>query len=197
VRTFGAHGEPVGDAEQIFVQTIAVRPTLYVVGAVDFAGSLIDVGKLMGFRTVLVDPRVAFANRTRFPNADEIVVEWPDDALAAVPFDERTAVVVLTHDAKFDIPFLTMALHRDAGYIGVLGSRATHARRVEALRERGVDDAALARLHAPVGLDIGARTPIEVAISIMAEVVAVRNGRDGGRLSKAEGPIRGPLRALA
>jgi xanthine dehydrogenase accessory factor len=197
VRAFGPNGEPVGDAEQIFVQTIAVRPTLYIVGAVDFAGSLIDVGALMGYRTVLVDPREAFASRARFPNADAILVDWPDEALAEERFDERSAIVVLTHDAKFDVPFLCMALARAPGYIGVLGSRATHARRVAALREHAIDDAQLARLHAPVGLDIGARTPIEVAISIMAEVVAVRNGRSGGRLAHAQGPIRGPLRTVA
>ncbi len=197
VRSFGAHGEPVGHAERIFVQTIAVRPTLYVIGAVDFARSLIDVGVLMGYRTVLVDPRAAFANRARFPNADTIHVAWPDETLATEAFDKRSALVVLTHDEKFDLPVLALALARHVGYIGVLGSRQTHARRCAALRDRGITDAELARLYAPVGLDIGARTPIEVAISIMAEVVAVRNGRAGGRLNAAEGPIRGALRAHA
>jgi xanthine dehydrogenase accessory factor len=130
-----------------------------------------------------------FATKQRIPDADEIVVAWPDEFLARAPVDERTALIILTHDVKFDIPVLELAVRTNAGYIGAMGSRRTHANRIEALREAGMSDADLARISAPIGLDIGARTPEETAISIAAEIIAMREQRRGGRLSEGTLPV--------
>jgi xanthine dehydrogenase accessory factor len=164
---------------------------MYVFGAIDFTHAMVDVGKFLGFSVTVCDARAAFATPARFPNADHLAVRWPDELLRDAPVDERTALIVLTHDEKFDIPLLQAALQSRAGYIGVMGSRKTHARRIEQLKAAGVTDEQLARLSAPVGLDIGARTPQETAISIAAELIACKHGRSGGRLSMADGPIRG------
>jgi xanthine dehydrogenase accessory factor len=149
------------------------------------------VAKLLGYRVTVCDAREVFATPARFPMADELVVDWPDRLLAAVGADlgERDAVCVLTHDAKFDIPAVTSALATDVGYIGVMGSRRTHDDRTARLRDAGVDEVGLNRLRSPIGLDIGARTPEETAISIMAEIIGRRTGRDARALSDVAGPI--------
>ena len=159
------------DGEIVFVHALAPRPALYIFGAIDHAAALARVGKLLGYRVTVCDPRAAFVTRERFPEADELVVEWPDRFLGSAPVDERTAVCVLTHDAKFDVPALVAALATPAGYIGAMGSRTTTADREERLRAEGVGDAGLGRIHAPIGLAIGARSPEEVAVAIGAEIV--------------------------
>ena len=131
-----------------------------------------------GFHVTVVDPRSAFATRERFPTADELIVGWPNEAIEAAELGPHSYIVMLLHDEKFDVPALVPALRSEAGYIGVMGSRRTHERRLEQLREQGCDDAALARLRAPIGLDLGGREPSEIAVSILAEMLAVRHGRD-------------------
>jgi len=140
----------------------------------------------------VIDARPVFATKARIPDADEIVVAWPDEFLATAKVDSRTALIVLTHDVKFDVPLLLVALGTKAGYIGAMGSRRTHANRIAALREAGVSEAGLERVHAPIGLDIGARTPEETAISIAAEIVGTRAGRAGGSLRLSALPVHGP-----
>ena len=159
------------DGETVFAHVLAPRPALYVFGAIDHAASLARVGRLLGYRVTVCDPRAAFVTRERFPEADELVVDWPDRFLRCAPVDERSAVCVLTHDAKFDVPALVAALETPAGYIGAMGSLVTTADREERLRAEGVDDAGLGRIHAPIGLAIGARSPEEVAVAIGAEIV--------------------------
>ena len=145
---------------------------MYVFGAVDHAAAVARVGRFLGYRVTVCDARARFVTHERFPDVDELVVDWPDRFLAA-PVDERTAIVVLTHDHKFDVPLLQVALRTKAGYVGAMGSRTTTEEREAKLRAAGVTDAELARLHAPIGLPIGARTPEEVAVAIAAELVAV------------------------
>jgi xanthine dehydrogenase accessory factor len=195
IRTFGEEGEPVGVDVRVFIRSFAPKPNMYVFGAIDFSRAMVHVGKDLGYRVSVIDARPVFATRQRFPHADDVVVEWPDEFLSRAPIDERTALVILTHDAKFDIPLLQVALQTRAGYIGAMGSRRTHAERVEQLRAAGVTDAELARIHAPIGLDIGARTPEETAISIAAEIVGVRSGRKGGSLSQGTEPVHGTPRS--
>jgi xanthine dehydrogenase accessory factor len=166
----------VGD-EDIFVSSFAPRPRMYVFGAVDHAAAVASVGRFLGFRVTVCDARAKFVTPERFPEVDELVVEWPDRFLAAAPVDARTAICVLTHEHKFDVPLLKVALGTDAGYIGAMGARRTNAERAERLHAEGVTDAQLARIHAPIGLDIGSRTPEEVAVAIAAEIVAVRRGK--------------------
>lgn len=190
LRRFGPNGEPHGDV-RIFLARFAQKPQMYVFGAVDFAAAMLRIGKMLGFEAILCDARPAFATRARFPEADRIEVAWPDDVLARANVDERTAIVAMTHDEKFDLPLLRAALATPAGYIGVMGSRSTNERRFAQLRESGVLPAQLERLSAPAGLDIGGRSPEEIALSIAAELVALRNGREGGRLKDARGPLRG------
>ena len=163
--------------EEVFVSSFAPRPRMYVFGAVDHAAAVASVGRFLGFRVTVCDARAKFVTRERFPDVDELVVEWPDRFLAAAPVDERTAICVLTHDHKFDVPVLKVALGTRAGYIGAMGARRTNAERAERLRAEGVIDADLERIHAPIGLDIGSRTPEEVAVAIAAEIVAVRRGK--------------------
>ena len=160
------------DGEQVFVSSFAPRPNMYVFGAIDHASALTRVGRFLGYRVTVCDARARFVTRERFPEADELVVSWPDEFLRAAPVDERTAICVLTHDHKFDVPLLKEALRRPAGYVGAMGSRRTKAERERLLREEGVTDEELARLHAPIGLRIGGRSPEEVAIAIAAEIVA-------------------------
>jgi xanthine dehydrogenase accessory factor len=147
------------------------------------------IGKYLGYRVTVVDARPVFATAQRIPDADKVVVAWPDEFLSGARVDDRTAIIVLTHDVKFDLPLLRVALGTAAGYIGAMGSRRTHAARVDGLREAGVSEAALARISAPIGLDIGARTPEETAISIGSEIVALRAGRSGGRLRESSLPV--------
>lgn len=189
-----AAGQPVNDTP-LFVQRIVPAPDMYVFGASDLTHAMVRAAKFLGYHVTVCDARPAFAAAERFPDADRVVVAWPHEFLRDATVDERTALVVLTHDEKFDIPLLQAALQSDAGYIGVLGSRRTHAHRLERLRECGVSDLQLERLCAPIGLDIGARTPQETALAIAAEIVAERNRRDGGRLTGGEGSLHGrPVR---
>lgn len=176
-----------GEAE-LFVHSLAPRPDLYVFGAIDFASSLASAGRFLGYRVTVCDARGLFVTPERFPDADELVVEWPHRLLERSTLDERSAVCVLTHDAKFDVPALQAALATPAGYIGAMGSSRTTERRTERLREEGASEAELARIHAPIGLPIGAKTPPEVAIAIVAEIVAVR--RRAGKEALGEARAR-------
>lgn len=189
MRTFGEDGEPVGVEVRLFIAAYAPKPMMYVFGAIDFSRAMARIGKYLGYLVTVIDARPIFATRARVPDADEIVVAWPHEFLATAPVDERTALIILTHDVKFDIPVLQLAVRTNAGYIGAMGSRRTHANRIDALREAGVSDADIARISAPIGLDIGARTPEETAISIAAEIVAQRERRRGGRLSDGTLPV--------
>ena len=173
----------------IFTDVVLAPPRLLIFGAVDFAAALAEAGRLLGYRVTVCDARALFATPERFPGAHEVVRAWPHVYLAGTPVDQRTVVCVLTHDLKFDVPLLTLALDLPVAYVGAMGSRRTHERRLRALREAGVDESALARLHSPIGLDLGASTPAETAVSILAEVVAARTGASGRPLSAAEGPI--------
>jgi xanthine dehydrogenase accessory factor len=166
---------------------------LVVFGAVDVAEALCRGAKELGWDTVVADARATFATRERIASADELLVEWPVDALASIDLDERSAVVVLTHEERFDIPALVGALRSDAFYIGALGSRRTQESRRERLLAEGVSEAEIDRLSGPTGLDVGAETPAETAVSILAEILAVRAGRSGGRLRDASGRIHEPV----
>jgi xanthine dehydrogenase accessory factor len=167
----------LGADEQLFVSSFAPRPRMYVFGAIDFASALASIGRFLGYRVTVCDARAKFVTPERFPDVDELVVEWPDRFLERSPVDERTAICVLTHDNKFDVPILKVALGTKAGYIGAMGSRRTTERRAERLREEGVSDEQLERIHAPIGLKIGSRTPEEVAVAIAAEIVSVFNAK--------------------
>ncbi len=190
LRSFGEEGEPHGDI-RIFMQRLVSPPRMYVFGAVDFAAPMLRVAKLLGYETILCDARAAFATRARFPDADRIEVSWPDELLAREAIDEHSAVIAMTHDEKFDLPLIRAALATPACYIGVMGSRRTNERRMTQLRELGVAEDQLQRLSAPAGLDVGARTPEEIAVSIASELLALRNGRSGGLLKHGSGPLRG------
>jgi xanthine dehydrogenase accessory factor len=167
------------DGERAFVMSFAPPPRMYVFGAVDHAAAVARVGRFLGYHVTVCDARARFVTSERFPDVDELVVDWPDRFLAAAQVDERTAIVVLTHDHKFDVPLLEVALRTKAGYVGAMGSRTTTEEREAKLRAAGVTEAELARLYAPIGLPIGGRTPEEVAVAIAAELVAVtRRGTD-------------------
>jgi xanthine dehydrogenase accessory factor len=165
------------EGADVFVSSFAPRPAMYVFGAVDHAAALAEVGRFLGYRVTVCDARARFATRERFPDVDELVVDWPDRFLERAPIDERTAICVLTHDHKFDIPLLKVALRTPAGYVGAMGSRRTTEDRNERLRAEGVSDDELARIRAPIGLRIGARSPQEVAIAIAAEIVQTARER--------------------
>jgi xanthine dehydrogenase accessory factor len=171
---------------KVFVEIFGPPPRLLVYGAVDTAETMCAGAKLLGWRAIVADARAKFATAERLPSADEIIVEWPEEALAQVAPDHATAVVVLTHDDKFDVPALKAALETDAFYIGALGSRRNQERRRERLLEAGVDEEALERIHGPCGLDIGAESQPETALSILAEALAVRMGREGGKLRESK-----------
>lgn len=162
---------------RLFVNTFAPPLRLIVVGAVHIAQALVPVARLTGYAVTVVDPRGAFATESRFPDV-ALVSEWPDDALTGIAIDGRTAVVTLTHDPKLDDPALMVALRSPAFYVGSLGSRRTHAKRLDRLRAAGLGEDELARIHAPVGLDIGAVTQAEIAVSIMAQIVASRRRKE-------------------
>ena len=159
------------DGATVFVESFAPRPQMYVFGAIDHASSLASVGKFLGYRVTVCDARSLFVTDERFPDADELVVDWPDRFLETAPVDARTAICVLTHDTKFDVPVLKAALATSAGYIGAMGSPRVREEREERLRELGVGEAELARIHAPIGLPLGGRRPEEVAIAIAAELI--------------------------
>ena len=190
-RHYGPNGEARQDEIEVFIETFAPPPQMIIFGAVDFTAALTRVAKVLGYRVTVCDARPVFATPDRFPLADEVVVDWPDRHLAAVggSLGPRDAVCVLTHDHKFDVPAIVGALATEVGYLGAMGSRRTHDERVERLRQAGVDDAQLQRIMAPIGIDIGARTPEETAVSICAEIIALRTGRRVASLRDTDGPI--------
>jgi len=182
VHTFGA--------TEVFIDVYPLPPQLVIVGAVHVAQALVPLAKRLGFRVVLIDARSALATRERFPEADDIIVAWPDDALARLSTTAKTFIAILTHDPKFDEPAIRGALATDARYIGVIGSRKTNEDRRARLLEGGMSAEQIARLRGPIGLDLGGGSPDEMALSIVAEMIAVKNGRSGGALRQASGPIR-------
>ncbi|HET6153959.1 MAG TPA: XdhC family protein [Marmoricola sp.] len=193
-RTYGPDGERLGTQMRVLVRSFAPRPRLIVFGAIDFAAAVARVGRFLDYRVTVCDARPVFATRARFPDADEVIVRWPhsylQEEIDGGRIDQRTALAVLTHDPKFDIPLLTTALrHPDLAYIGAMGSRRTHEDRVSKLRANGVTSLQLERLSSPIGLDIGARTPEETAVSIAAELISQRWGGSGRPLGALAGPI--------
>ncbi|MEU2270358.1 XdhC/CoxI family protein [Streptomyces olindensis] len=173
----------------LLVESAVPPPRMIVFGAIDFAAALVRAGKFLGHHVTVCDARPVFATRARFPEADEIVVDWPDRYLRSTETDARTVLCVLTHDAKFDVPLLTEALRLPVAYVGAMGSRRTHEDRERRLREAGVSERELARLRSPIGLDLGARTPEETAVSIAAEIIAARYGGTGTPLTGSDAPI--------
>ncbi len=189
----GGHADTCFRKLTLLVHTQAPPPRLLIFGAVDFAAALSQAGRFLGYHVTVCDARPVFATPTRFPYADEVVVDWPHRYLEATEVDARTAICVLTHDTKFDIPLLRRALDLPVAYVGAMGSRRTHEHRLDRLREAGVSDEHLARLHSPIGLDLGAHTPEETAISITAEIIAHTNNGTGLPLSRVPGPIHGSV----
>jgi xanthine dehydrogenase accessory factor len=192
-RHYGAHGERRVDDVAVFVQAFTPPPRMLVFGATDFAGAVARAGVFLGYRVTVCDARPVFATARRFPEAHEVVCEWPHRYLSRLVdedgVDARTVICVLTHDPKFDVPLLEVALRSPAAYIGAMGSRRTHDDRTAKLRATGVESAALSRLHSPIGLDLGARTPEETAVSIAAEIVRDRWGGSGRPLAETSGDI--------
>jgi xanthine dehydrogenase accessory factor len=186
---YGPDGERRGDDIAVFVASYAPPPRMIVFGAIDFAAAVARIGAFLGYRVTVCDARPTFATAKRFPDADEVVVEWPHRYLRDTDVDARTVVCVLTHDPKFDVPLLEIALRLPLAYVGAMGSRRTNDDRLKKLRELGMTDDELARLHAPIGLDVGARTPEETAISVAAELIAARWHGSGAQLRTIEGPI--------
>jgi xanthine dehydrogenase accessory factor len=194
VRKYGPDGQRLGEGVEVFVSSYAPRPRMLVFGAIDFAAALAQQGSFLGYRVTVCDARPVFATPARFPAAERVVVDWPHRYLAAQQqagaIDERTAICVLTHDPKFDVPVLEVALRLpDVAYVGAMGSRRTHDDRMARLRAAGLTDAELSRLSSPIGLDLGARTPEETAVSIAADIIARRWGGGGRRLAEIVGRI--------
>src|SRR5215470_12202558 len=189
VRHYGADGERRRDELSVFVQSFAPPPLMLVFGAIDFAAAVARIGKFLGYRVTVCDARPVFATNARFPDADEVVTDWPHRYLSGITTDERTVICVLTHDPKFDVPVLEVALRAPAAYIGAMGSRRTHEDRLDRLRDAGMSEAELARLRSPVGLDLGARTPEETAVAIAAELIQLRWGGSGAPLTSTAGRI--------
>ncbi|MGA5000034.1 XdhC/CoxI family protein [Streptomyces arboris] len=189
IQRYGAHGQRRMAEVAVFVRSHTPPPRMLVFGAIDHAAATARIGSFLGYRVTVCDARPAFATRERFPTADEVVCAWPHDYLAATEVDARTVICVLTHDPKFDVPLLVAALGTPAAYIGVMGSRRTHHDRLARLREAGVDEEHLTRLASPVGLDLGARTPEETAVSIAAEIIQHRWGGTGRPLGELTGAI--------
>ncbi len=180
--------ETVREGErEIFLESYCPLPKLIIVGAVHIAIPLATMAKELGFKVILIDPRRAFASPERFPHVDELIARWPEAALAEVGIDASTFLVVLTHDPKLDDPAVKIALQHQPAYIGVLGSLKTHEQRLQRLRAEGISAEQLAKLHAPIGLDLGARSPAEIALSIMAEIIAVRRGAQASRTHALRG----------
>ncbi len=190
-RHYGPHGEPGRADITVFIEVFAPPPRMLIFGAVDFTAALVRVAKVLGYHVTVCDARPVFATSARFPEADEVVADWPHRHLAKVAdsLGASDAVCVLTHDHKFDIPALTGALKTKVGYIGAMGSRSTHNGRVERLQAEGVEPDDLRRIMAPIGLDIGARTPEETAVSICAEIISLRAGVTAPSLRDGVGPI--------
>jgi xanthine dehydrogenase accessory factor len=184
----------LGEGGREFVEEFGPPPLLLVFGAVDTAEALCQAAKQLGWRTVVADARAKFATRERIPSADELIVEWPEEVLAQVEPDASTAVVVLTHENRFDIPALIGALRSEAFYVGALGARRNQERRRERLLEEGLSEEEIDRIAGPTGLDIGAESPAETAVSILGEILAVRAGRDGGRLKASKRRIHAETR---
>lgn len=191
VRKYGGDGERRGDELSLFVQSFAPPPRMLVFGAIDFAAAVVRLGKFLGYHVVVCDARPVFATAKRFPDADEVVAMWPHDYLASAEVDERTVIAVLTHDPKFDVPLLEVALRTPAGYIGAMGSRRTHKNRLGRLHDAGLTEEELSRLRSPIGLDLGARTPEETAVAISAELIQLRWGGSGRPLTDTRGRIHG------
>ncbi len=189
VRRYGPDGERRRDELGVFVQSFAPPPRMLVFGAIDFAAAVARAGKFLGYRVTVCDARPVFATAARFPEADEVVTDWPHRYLSGITVDERTVICVLTHDPKFDVPLLEVALRTPAAYIGAMGSRRTHEDRLARLREVGLTEAELARLRSPIGLDLGARTPEETAVAIAAELIQLRWGGTGMPLTGTTGRI--------
>ncbi|KRF19068.1 XshC-Cox1 family protein [Nocardioides sp. Soil797] len=194
--TYGPDGERRGEGMRVFVWAFAPKPRMLVFGAIDFAAAVARVGSFLGYHVTVCDARPVFATNTRFPEADEVVVDWPHRYLAAEQeagrIDSRTVIGVLTHDPKFDVPLLEVALHLpEVGYVGAMGSRRTHDDRLARLKEAGLTAEEMARLSSPIGLDIGARTPEETAVSIAAEIISSTWGGSGQPLARLDGPIHG------
>ena len=189
----GERGSRCGQPLTLLVESSVPPPRMIVFGAVDFASALAGAGAFLGYHVTVCDARPVFATRDRFPDADEIVVAWPhrylESAVADGVVDGRTVLCVLTHDAKFDVPLLELALRLPVAFVGAMGSRRTHEDRNRRLRDIGLTERELARLHSPIGLDLGARTPEETALSIAAEIVAARRGGSGVSLTGAHIPI--------
>ena len=190
-RHYGRHGEARERDLSVFIESFAPPPRMIIFGAVDFTAALAKVAKVLGYRVTVCDARPVFATPARFPMADEVVVSWPDRYLGEVgpSLSRRDVVCVLTHDPKFDVPAIVAALETDVGYLGAMGSRRTTDERAARLRAAGVGEAGLARVMAPIGLDIGARTPEETAVAICAEIIALRTGREAPSLRDRPGPI--------
>ncbi|MGW3307267.1 XdhC family protein [Streptomyces sp. NPDC001073] len=189
LRHYGPRGERREDSVAVFLHSFAPPPRMLVFGAIDYAAAVARIGDFLGYRVTVCDARPVFATPKRFPAGVEVVVDWPHRYLHGTDTDERTVICVLTHDPKFDVPLLEEALRRPAAYIGAMGSRRTHDDRMRRLLESGLDEGELARLRSPVGLDLGARTPEEVAVSVAAEIVALRWGGTGVPLTGAAGAI--------
>jgi xanthine dehydrogenase accessory factor len=188
-RHYGPHGERREDGVTVFLQSFAPPPRMLVFGAIDFAAAVARIGAFLGYRVTVCDARPVFATPKRFPEGAEVVVDWPHRYLRGTDTDDRTVICVLTHDPKFDVPLLEVALRTPSAYIGAMGSRRTHTERIERLRGTGLGDVELARLRSPIGLDLGARTPEEVAVSVAAEIVALRWGGSGAPLTATVGAI--------
>ena len=191
---YGPDGQRRGDGMRVFVASFAPQPRMLVFGAIDFAAAVARQGSFLGYRVTVCDARAVFATKARFPEADEVVVEWPHRYLQAQidagSVDPRSVICVLTHDPKFDVPLLEVALRHEVAYVGAMGSRKTHDDRMDRLREVGLTDVELGKLSSPIGLDLGSRTPEETAVSIAAEIIALRWGGQGRRLSDL---LRDPL----
>ena len=193
VLKYGPDGQRLGEGMEVFVSSYAPRPRMLLFGAIDFAAALAQQGSFLGYRVTVCDARAVFATPVRFPTADHVVVEWPHRYLAAQAeageIDQSTVICVLTHDPKFDVPVLEAALRLGVGYVGAMGSRRTHDDRMNRLRAAGLTDADLSRLSSPIGLDLGARTPEETAVSIAADIIAKRWGGGGRPLAQIAGRI--------
>lgn len=189
IRRYSARGETMGADIRVAIHAFATPPRMVIFGAIDFSAALARLATEIGYRVTIVDARRAFAESPRFAERADVVVSWPREYLDGQELGPRDAVLVFTHDPKFDEPALLAALESGAGYIGALGSRRTHNDREQRLRAAGMGDEALRRISSPCGLDVGARTPSETAIAVLAEILALRAGRGGGRLAEARGPI--------
>ncbi|MEU2786896.1 XdhC/CoxI family protein [Streptomyces sp. NPDC007110] len=189
MRHYGPHGERREDAVAVFLHSFAPPPRMLVFGAIDYAAAVARIGVFLGYRVTVCDARPVFATPERFPPEAEVVVDWPHRYLGRTDTDARTVICVLTHDPKFDVPLLEVALRRPAAYVGAMGSRRTHDDRMRRLAEAGLGEAESGRLRSPVGLDLGARTPEEVAVSVAAEIVALRWGGTGVPLTATDGAV--------